>query len=81
MFDPVMTLESGQFHHWERRGDLICAVNGDDAFFLKDGALAAGDEAQAASFFDEGYAYARVAEVVKGPEELQDLARYFPLRI
>lgn len=50
MFDPVMTLESGQFHHWERRGDLICAVSGDDALFLKDGALVRGDDERAAIF-------------------------------
>lgn len=81
MFDPVMTLESGQFHHWERRGDLICAVSGDDAFFLKDGALAAGDEVRAAIFFDEGYDYGRVAEMVMASEDLQDLAPYLPLRI
>lgn len=81
MFDPVMTLESGQFHHWERRGDLICAVSGDDAFFLKDGALAAGDEARAAIFFDEGYDYGRVAEMVKASEDLKDLAPYLALRI
>lgn len=81
MFDPVMILESGQFHHWERRGDLICAVSGDDALFLKDGALVQGDDKRAAIFFDEGYDYDRVAEVVMTSEDLKDLAPYLPLRI
>lgn len=81
MFDPMMTLESGQFHHWERRGDLICAVSGDDALFLKDGALVRGDDERAAIFFDEGYDYDRVADVVKASEDLKDLAPYLPLRI
>ena len=81
MFDPVMTLESGQFHHWERRGDLLCAVSGDDAFFLKDGILIHGDEERAAIFFDEGYDYDRVAAVVRASDDLNDLAPYLPLRI
>ena len=81
MFDPIMTLESGQFHHWERRGDLICAVNGDDALFLKDGALVHGDDEQAAIFFDEGYDYDGTADMVKASEDLKDLAPYLPLRI
>ena len=81
MFDPIMTLESGQFHHWERRGDLICAVNGDDALFLKDGALVHGDDERAAIFFDEGYDYDGTADMVKASEDLKDLAPYLPLRI
>lgn len=81
MFDPIMTLESGQFHHWERRGDLICAVNGDDALFLKDSALVHGDDERAAIFFDEGYDYDGTADMVKASEDLKDLAPYLPLRI
>ena len=80
MFDPVMTIKSGQFHHWEEEKDRICAVNGEDAFFLKAGECIAGDRA-AEIFFDEGHDYARAAELVRSAEDLKDLAPYLSLRI
>lgn len=81
MFDPVMTIKSGQFHHWEEEKDRICAVNGKDAFFLKAGECIAGDRAAAEIFFDEGHDYARAAELVRSAEDLKDLAPYLSLRI
>lgn len=81
MFDPVMTIKSGQFHHWEEEKDRICAVNGKDAFFLKAGECIAGDRASAEIFFDEGHDYARAAELVRSAEDLKDLAPYLSLRI
>lgn len=81
MFDPVMTIKSGQFHHWEEEKDRICAVNGKDAFFLKAGECIAGDRTAAEIFFDEGHDYARAAELVRSAEDLKDLAPYLSLRI
>lgn len=81
MFDPVMTIKSGQFHHWQEAEGILCAVNGSDAFFLKDGALIAGDRAAAEVFFDEGHDYDRAARLVRSAEDLKDLAPYLSLRI
>ena len=81
MFDPVMTIKSGQFHHWEEEKDRICAVNGKDAFFLKAGECIAGDRAAAEIFFDEAHDYDRAAELVRSAEDLKDLAPYLSLRI
>lgn len=81
MFDPVMTIKSGQFHHWEEEKDRICAVNGKDAFFLKAGECISGDRAAAEIFFDEGHDYARAVELVRSAEDLKDLAPYLSLRI
>ena len=39
-----MTIESGQFHHWEKKDGLYALVNGEEAFFLRDGELIKGDE-------------------------------------
>ncbi|WP_108832207.1 hypothetical protein [Aedoeadaptatus coli] len=81
MFDPVMTIKSGQFHHWEEEKDVICAVNGSDAFFLKSGECISGDRAAADVFFDAVHDYARAAELVRNSEDLKDLAPYLSLRI
>ena len=81
MFDPVMTIKSGQFHHWEEQKDMICAVNGKDAFFLKAGECISGDRAAAEVFFDAAHDYARAAELVRNSEDLKDLAPYLSLRI
>ena len=81
MFDPVMTIKSGQFHHWEEEKDRICAVNGKDAFFLKAGECIAGDRVAAEIFFDEAHDYDRAAELVRSAEDLKDLAPYLSLRI
>lgn len=81
MFDPVMTIKSGQFHHWEEDGDAICAVSGGDAFFLEAGELIAGDKRASEIFFDEAHDYGRAAALVRRDEDLKDLAPYLSLRI
>lgn len=81
MFDPIMTIKSGQFHHWEADGDLLYAVNGSDAFFLEGGRCVSGDEARARIFFDEAHDYGRAAALVQAAEDLKDLAPYLSLRI
>lgn len=40
----AMTVESGQYHHWEKKENLYALVNGEEAFFLKEGDLIKGDE-------------------------------------
>lgn len=81
MFDPVMTIKSGQFHHWEEAEGTLCAVNGSDAFFLKEGELTRGDEKACGIFFDEGHDYERAARLVQSADDLKDLAPYLSLRI
>ena len=77
----AMTIESGQYHHWEKRENLYALVNGEEAFFLKGGDLIKGDKDAFFRFIDEYGDYEKVAKVVEESEDLNDLAPYLPLRI
>lgn len=76
-----MTIESGQFHHWEKKDGLYALVNGEEAFFLRDGELIKGDEEAFFRFIDGNRDYDKVGKMVKESEDLKDLAPYLPLRI
>ncbi|MDY3118129.1 MAG: hypothetical protein SOW18_01160 [Peptoniphilus sp.] len=81
MFDPVMTIKSGQFHHWEEEGSVLAATNGEEVFFLKEGLLIRGDKDRAEDFFDEKTDYAAAARMVQTSEDLKDLSDFLSLRI
>ena len=77
----AMTVESGQYHHWEKKENLYALVNGEEAFFLKEGDLIKGDEDAFFRFIDGYRDYEKVAKMVEESEDLKDLAPYLPLRI
>lgn len=79
--DLQMTIESGQFHHWEKKDGLYALVNGKEAFFLMDGELIKGDEDDFLRFIDGHRDYDKVRKMVEASEDLKDLAPYLSLRI
>lgn len=56
-------------------------VNGEEAFFLKEGILIKGDEDGFLRFTDSDRDYDKVGKMVEESEDLKDLAPYLPLRI
>lgn len=81
MDDLDLSIRSGQFHHWEKKGDLYALVNGEEAFFLTERGLLSGDESAFYHFFDGERNYDKIRQTVRKSEDLSDLTPYLPLRI